>query len=186
MKQLNVEPQIIVASGITLKPNSKAIAKTMRKAGVTDKDIRTTTIMFESNKRFVTNGMHWPAWFGSRFFHLRPKYGQVQGDVIRITVNKYFGSRSKISIAKTIAHESVHVAQANRWSMLMWIGHGVILSLTILGVVFGYQLGPWSILLAIIGGIDGYALGYQLAPHEHQARTVVSSLDDNDLKKMVS
>ena len=186
MKQTQAVPKIIIEKGLLITVNAQKVAKVMQKVGVTEQDIQNTTILFETRKRFATNGMHWPAWFGKRFFFLKPKYGVVKGDVIRITVNKYFGTRSNLSLAKTIAHESVHAAQANRWSMLMWIGHGIILSSTILGVVFGYQLGPWPVVLAIIGGLDGYAIGYQLAPHEHQARTITVGLEDKELEKCVA
>lgn len=178
-------PRVVIATDAGIVVDAAAIAKVMSQLGVASADIARTTLYIESRKRFVTNGVHYPFWLAKIRFRSHPEVGVVTGDVLTITCNKYFGRRSAKVIAKTIAHESVHLAQASQRSILPLLGHATIWSMIVLGVILGYQLNVGRPVLMVLGGLYGYALGYTLAPHEHQARSIASSLGDKELEKFI-
>lgn len=178
-------PQVIGPKNRSITADPKKIAKLMRQLGVKAEVIAVTTVVFDDQKRRVTNGRHYPVRLAHWLFRGDPKLKDAPGDVIRVTLVKHGGRRHQRAVAKSLIHEIAQLSQYHRDRRLIWWGWLIMLVMTIAGAVFGYHLGIWLPWPAVLGALDGYYIGCLLAPHLRQARQASNSFSIEELDRLL-
>ena len=152
------------------------LAATMSELGVSDEAIRQTTVLLDGKNHVTFRGVAFPdslSWLAKRKF---PEHtDDIDGPVIRLSAQFRGRPRSATDMNRTLVHEVEHLAQYDRRDMNVAIGRFAIYGGMILGAIAGNVLArerriPTRALATIGGAIIGKQIGYQVAPHEHQAR----------------
>lgn len=172
--ELPIGPKIVTSPGLEdkLAVDAAAVGEAMTALGISSETIHATSILADDTSRITTRGMTFPGWLG-RLRH--PQLRHSRGPVVRISTVIRGAEVSEEDMNKTLEHELEHVAQAERKDPKMLLGFAAIVGLGIAGGIVGNRLSrkrgrATRVAATVVGAALGQQIGYQLAPHERQAR----------------
>lgn len=161
------------ASEKAYAPDAVEAAKTLRAAGVEHVAEHALDV---SNKRRFNGGATAPKWL-DRFRHPRSEINHGPGTVMHVHTATRLRpeARTAEALNELYAHEARHAAQIEKRDWRLAVGLGGMAVLAAAGAAIGNRLGakagmPARLALTALGGLVGYKVGYQVAPHERDAR----------------
>ena len=171
------QPHIVQGPGKSIDPS--VVGQTMQELGVSSETIDKTIIFVDPANRLATNGITYPNRLGRLRHIANPDLRNAKGPIVRLSTRVRGADRSVEDMNVTLTHELEHVAQMDRRDTGLRIGHAAIWGLATLGAVVGYHMGHSKasrIGLGISGMLIGHQIGYKIAPHERQARSVANTV----------
>ncbi|HEY5139868.1 MAG TPA: hypothetical protein VIJ25_11210 [Methylococcales bacterium] len=170
------QPRVVYGNDTAdkLAVDPEVVGRTMQELGSSPEAIENTTIYTDSVNRLTTRGMTYPSWLGRLRHITNPDIRDSKGLIVRLSSVVGGKERDEESMDHTLVHELEHVAQMERGDRRLVVGHLGTLGLAAVGVIVGSRLGRGRVSkigLALLGGLIGQQVGYQIAPHERQARS---------------
>lgn len=183
MPDIDIQPQPHIVYGNDtankLTVDAEAVGETMRELGISPETIEKTTVYVDSVDRLTTRGMTYPGRLGRLRHITNPDIRNSQGPIVRLSSVVGGKERAEAAMNHTLVHELEHVRQMDKMDKRLFVGHLGIVGITAAGVLAGNMLGRGmfsKVVLAVLGGLIGQQIGYQLAPHERQARAVAEKV----------
>lgn len=178
-------PSIVVESR-SVEVDPVELRRTMQGIGISEAGIGQTAIVVDGKNRTSYNGSQAPKWV-DRLTHGVHPYNQGKGTVIRLGTKVRGKNRSLEDINDTLVHELEHTVQYDKRDKSLLIGNMLIyggsFALAALVDVLARKAGVKHRSLASVGGfVLGNRIGYQLAPHENQARQRARELKTSAIK----
>lgn len=185
IEQTHLQPKLFVPESVnrSLHIDVLPIVQTLQDRGTSPEGITSTSVVFDAKDRFSYRGSQTPKLI-DRLLHGKSEANEGRGSVIRVGTQFRGRERTPVEINQTLDHELEHVAQADRGDVAPVIGNLAIWGGLIGGAIVANRaitkrttrLAP-RIAATVIGGLIGNRVGYQLAPHERQARSAAQAHD---------
>jgi hypothetical protein len=161
--------------------------------GISPEGIERTTVVLSGKNHFSYKGSETPGML-DRGLRGVTRENDGANSIVRITTTLRGVQRSPDDINATLSHEMEHTAQGDRKDKNQLIGNIAIWGLATAGAIIGSRASKHPtgrVAGVLIGGIVGQLIGYQVAPHENQARqraeqvrlTVITKSSESDTQK---
>jgi hypothetical protein len=187
MTETNVHPPMHIVESTTMAIDTDALTQLTQDLSITPQVAAQTSVLIEERSNELYKGSHLPKWL-DRTLHGRQPYNEGEGSVVRIAGRHHGQDLTAEEMNRTLVHEMEHVSQHDRKDVSMRAGNAIIWGLAAAGAVAGHEAsknrGKFMRLVLPLGlAAVSQRIGYQLAPHEREARARAQQITSTAIRR---